>query len=286
MPISVPDAVADQTATARSKAESITSPGRYLVNGAFAGAFVGVAVVLMVMAAGPLSAAQSPFTKLVQGLVFGIALTLVVFAGAELCTGNMMTMVIGLFDRVRGVSAGSAIGVIVFSFLANLVGSIVFAWLVHTSGVLHIAGFAPDSTQGATMLASLAKTKAGEGVTQMLFRGILCNFLVCLGVWMAAKTKSDAAKLGVLFWALLAFITSGFDHVVANMTILSLAMFEHVPGIGVGTFAWNMLWVGLGNLIGGAVLVGAGYGYLGSRRSPAAPTASSTAEPVMAGVRR
>ncbi|MCE0761602.1 formate/nitrite transporter family protein [Pseudonocardia kujensis] len=288
MPIPVTQAVAEQATTARSKAESTRNPARYLVSGALAGAYVGVAVVLMVMATGPLNAAQSPFTKLAQGLVFGIALTLVVFAGAELCTGNMMTMVLGLFDRVRGTGPGAAGAVILFSFVANLVGSIVFAWLVHTSGVLDVAASPGAPAPGATMLAALVKAKAGENVTTMFFRGVLCNFLVCLGVWMAGRTRSDGAKLVVLFWALLAFITSGFDHVVANMTIFSLGEMAGAPGATLGTFAENMLVVGLGNLVGGGLLVGAAYGLVG--RTPAAsgaePAHPANAEPALTAATR
>ena len=97
---------------------------------------------------------------------------------------------------------------------------------------------------------------------------MLCNTLVCLGLWMASRTRSDAAKLAVLWWALLAFIASGFEHSVANMTTFSLAAFE-----GTGTWAMlgrNLLWTVPGNLVGGAVLVGAVYAYLGRPASSAA----------------
>jgi nitrite transporter NirC len=95
---------------------------------------------------------------------------------------------------------------------------------------------------------------------------------------MAARTRSDGAKLVVLFWALLAFITTGFDHVVANMTILALGLFSGLPGVTVGTFAWNLLWVGLGNLVGGALL-GAAYGYIARSEKPAEPDEAPDAEP-------
>ena len=99
-----------------------------------AGAYIGVAVVLMFSVTGPLLAAASPWTKLIQGLVFGIALTLVVFAGAELSTGNMMTAIQGMTTG-RAASAVRS-RVILGSFVGNLVGSVVFAWLVDESGVL------------------------------------------------------------------------------------------------------------------------------------------------------
>lgn len=224
--------------------------------------------MLLLTVTGPLNAAQSPWTKLVQGLVFGIALTAVMFAGAELSTGNMMTMVQGMIARRRGVGAG--IAVIAGSFVGNLLGSVVFAWLVHESGVLQTGGTAGHAAPGIALLASTVKAKAAESAGALFFRGILCNFLVCLAVWMAARTRSDGAKLALIFWGLLAFIGSGFEHVVANMTTYSLGLFEQVPGATFDAFGTNLLLVGLGNLVGGALLVGAGYGFLG-RSSTTAP---------------
>ncbi|WP_051899016.1 formate/nitrite transporter family protein [Sciscionella sediminilitoris] len=261
MPLSIAEGLHAQALAAESKVASLRSPGRYLVSAMLAGAYIGVAVVLMCTAAGALNAAHSPWTKLVQGLVFGVALTLVVFAGAELSTGNMMTMVQGISGRRTSVPAG--IAVILFAFLGNLIGSVLFAWLVHASGVLTAGG-----TTSAAMLAGLVKAKAAESAGALFLRGVLCNFLVCLAVWTAARTRSDGAKLALIFWCLLAFITSGFEHVVANMTVFSLGMFDGANGATLGTFANNLLFVGLGNLVGGGLLVGASYGLLGTEKGP------------------
>jgi nitrite transporter len=271
VPVPISEALSVQADAARSKVAELRRPGRYLVSSALAGAYIGVAVVLLLAVTGPLNAAQSPWTKLVQGLVFGIALTLVVFAGGELSTGNMMTMVQGMFARRGGVGAGFA--VIAGSFVGNLAGSVVFAWLVHESGILQAGATPGHAAPAAALLAAMVKAKAAEPAAMLFFRGVLCNFLVCLAVWMAARTKSDGAKLTLIFWCLLAFIGSGFEHVVANMTVFSLGMFEDVPGATFGAFAVNLVLVGLGNLVGGGVLVGAGYGFLG--RSEPAATAGS-----------
>lgn len=261
MPIPLSEALDLQAEVAEGKIDDLRHPGRYLVSSMLAGAFIGVAVVLMIEVSGPLNAVSSPWTKLVQGLVFGIALTAVVFAGAELSTGNMMTMTQGVLARRRGI--GAAAGVVLGSFAYNLLGSVVFAWLVHEGGVLSIGATPGHAAPGAALLASLVKTKVAESAGALFFRGVLCNFLVCLAVWMAARTRSDGAKLAVIFWCLLAFVASGFEHVVANMTTFSLALFEDVPGATIGAFGRNLLFVGLGNLVGGGLLVGAAYGLLG-----------------------
>ncbi|MDQ0990675.1 formate/nitrite transporter family protein [Streptomyces sp. V3I7] len=269
MSLPLEEALEEQAATARSKAQLLRSPGRYLVLAALAGAFIGVAVVLMVMVTGPLGLAHSPWTKLIQGAVFGVALTLVIFAGGELCTSNMMTAVQGAGRRRISVLAAAA--VIVASFVGNLVGSIAFAWLVHSAGVLGIAPAPGQPAPGATLLSGMLKAKMGESGEALFFRGVLCNFLVCVTVWMGVRTRSESAKLVLIFWGLLAFVGSGFEHVVANMTTFSLGLFEHVPGVTVGAFAHNLLFVGLGNLAGGGLLVGVAYLVAGRPRTKATP---------------
>jgi nitrite transporter NirC len=270
MPIDISQALDEQGGAALTKAGDLRRPGRYLVSAMLAGAYVGVGVVLLLTVTGPLSVAHSPATKVIQGAVFGVALTLVVFAGAELSTGNMMTMILGVFRRRVGPLP--AVGVIVFSFAGNLIGSVVFAWLVEESGVLQAVATPGGKAPGLALLTSIVTAKASAAPAALFFRGILCNFLVCLAVWQAARSRSDGAKLALIFWCLLAFIGSGFEHVVANMTVFSLGMLAGVPTATAGAFAGNMLWVGLGNLVGGGLLVGAAYGVIGRRRTPVETT--------------
>ncbi|WP_330461057.1 formate/nitrite transporter family protein [Streptomyces sp. NBC_00820] len=285
MSIPLQDALGEQATAAQRKVSQLRTPGRFLLLSSLAGAFIGVAAVLLLMVTGPLSAAHSPWTKLIQGLIFGVALTLVVFAGSELCNGNMMTMVQGVGRRK--VSVVGAAGVIVFSFVGNLIGSVVFAWLVHCAGVLDVVAVPGKPAPGVTLLGSMLAAKSGAGAEALFFRGVLCNFLVCLAVWMTARTRSDGAKLTLIFWCLLAFIGSGFEHVVANMTYFSLGLFEHVPGVTIAAFARNLLFVGLGNLVGGGLLVGVAYTVIArptGQLDPPQPARS--AAPVSAGVRR
>jgi nitrite transporter len=272
MPIPVPEAVDESVGLALGKADASRSLPRYLCSSALAGAFVGVAVVLLASVSGPLLAAASPWTKLVQGAVFGIALTLVVFAGAELFTGNVMVMAQGLLTRrVRWLQAMT---ILVASLVGNFVGSVLFALLVHGGGSL--AG------PGADLIATATAAKDALTGPQLLWRAILCNLLVCLALWMATRTRSDGAKLAVLWWALLAFIASGFEHSVANMTLFSLGILQ-------GSATWaelgrNLAWTVPGNVIGGGLLVGVVYAWLGTTRSIEEPVAAvlPTAEPVAA----
>ncbi|MGV1010330.1 MAG: formate/nitrite transporter family protein, partial [Dermatophilaceae bacterium] len=89
----------------------------------------------------------------------------------------------------------------------------------------------------------------------------LCNLLVCLALWMAARTRSDGAKLAVLWWGLLAFIAAGFEHSVANMTTFALGVFQ--GSASWADLAYNLAWTVPGNLVGGGLIVGLGYAWLG-----------------------
>lgn len=255
--LSIPETLSAQADAARHKSDGLRSPGRFLVSGMLAGAYIGIGVVLMVATAGPLLASGSGLAKLVSGLVFGVALTLVVFAGADLLTSAMMILPIGVLMRV--LTPWRALAVLAATLVANLLGALVFAGLIVASGVLH------SNAPAGTMLAGMLAAKAEEGPVELFTRGILCNVLVCLAIWMSARVRSDVAKILLIFAAILAFISSGFEHVVANMTTYGVGLLSGDPHATWGLFASNVTWVGLGNLVGGAVVVGLGYWIVGGR---------------------
>lgn len=261
MPVPIPVALDDAGAAAAAKAVAVRALPRYLASAALAGAFVGIAVVLLVSVSAPLVLAGSPAAKLVQGAVFGVALTLVVFAGSELFTGNAMVMLQGL--REKTVSGAQLAAVWAASLAGNLVGSLALAAVVHGGGTL--------TGDGETVIARIVATKDAAAGPQLFWRSVLCNLLVCLGLWMASRVQSDAAKAIVLWWALLAFVGSGFEHSVANMTIFGLGLFE--GSASVGQLARNLVWTVPGNVVGGGVLVGLTYAWIG-RPAPAMPAPS------------
>ncbi len=275
MPVPIPEALSESADLARTKAQQVRLLPRYLVSSAFAGGYVGVAVVLLASVAGPLAASGSAATKLVQGAVFGVALTLVVFAGAELFTGNVMYMLQGL--SARTVRMGQLGAVWVASLVGNLVGSIGFAALVHAGGTLGLGGPSGKPGPGEAMIASIVSGKNAATGSQLFWRSVLCNLLVCLALWMAGRTRSDTAKLVVLWWALLAFIGSGFEHSVANMTIFALGVFE--GSAGWGDLARNLAWTVPGNVVGGGFLVGLVYAWLGRPAQPVTAAPEPIPEP-------
>jgi len=271
MPIPIPDALDEHATLAVAKANAARDLPRYLFSAALAGAYVGVAVVLLVSLSAPLVASGSAGAKLVQAGVFGVALTLVVFAGAELFTGNAMVMLQGWWKRT--IRPADLALVWVASLVGNVVGSMGLALVVHAGGTL--------TGPGNTLVSAITASKDAAAGPQLFWRAVLCNALVCLAIWMAARTRSDAAKLIVLWWALLAFIGSGFEHSVANVTTFSLAAFE--GSIGWSALARNLLWTVPGNVVGGGVVIGLGYAWM-ARSRPAVVTAEATipvAEPAL-----
>ncbi len=250
MPRSAAEAVQDNGQSSVVKAGASLDPWRFGVASALAGAYVGIAVVLLLSVSAPFAAAGSPATRLVQAAVFGVALTLVVFAGGELFTGNVMTMAHGRLER--RVGGRHVVLVCLLSLLGNAAGSVVLAWLVHAGGTLASGATADRPAPGLALLASVVRSKQAASGSQLFWRAVLCNALVCLAVWMATRASSDGAKLLVLWWGLLAFIGSGFEHSVANMTTFSLAALSGVAPWS--ALAGNLVWTVPGNVVGGLLV--------------------------------
>lgn len=241
----------------------------YLLAAALAGAYVGLGDVLIFAIGAPLFASSSPMTATLMGLSFGIALTLVIFAGSELFTGNNMTFTI---SSLTGVTTWKdTLRIWSWSYLGNFIGAMVLCLLVVGAGVF--SAVTPDH-----LLIKTAAKKMSLGSWQLFFRGILCNWLVCLSVWTSMRTKNDVAKLILIFWCLFAFITSGYEHSIANMTLLGLALLlPHPETVSVAGWFHNMIPVTIGNIVGGALFLGVAYWFISSNRRPTPVSPGHTA---------
>ena len=274
------ETIATMAAAARAKAGLLRhAPRQYLVLSALAGAYVGLGIVLIFAIGAPLQAAGSGATKAVMGASFGVALTLVIFAGSELFTGNNLVMTVGALSRT--VSAGALAKVWALSFIGNLAGSALLALATAASGVL---GKAPAKE----FVLGIVAAKMSAPALDLFFRGVLCNMLVCLAVWMGMRAKDETARLVLIFWCLFAFIGAGFEHSVANMTLLALGLFlPHDPAlVSWAGFARNLLLVTMGNVVGGALLIALPYWYVaqGQRRMVAVrPVEEDRQMPAVAG---
>jgi len=258
-------------AAAEKKAALLSrSVVQYLILSCLAGAYVGLGIAFIFVVGGPLSAASSPMLKVVMGASFGGALALVIFAGSELFTGNAMTLMAGaLAGRATWGQLAAIWGT---SYVGNLIGSLGLAWLVAQSGVL-----AGDPQRA--LVESVAAGKMALPFGAAVARGILANWLVCLAVWCAMRPIGDAAKLVLIFWCLFAFVAAGFEHSIANMTLMGIALFQpHGDGVSWVGYAQNLLPVTIGNVIGGAGLVGGLY-WLASPITRAAERLNAAAKP-------
>lgn len=259
-----------QSASARAKVQFSRRKIAYLISAMLAGSYIGIAVILMLTAAGPFHQQGAPATALVSGLTFSIALSLVTVAGGELATSNMMTLPQGI--ALKSISGLQGTATLIFCFMANLLGGITFATFVFFSGIIK------DGSGAYGYLVDYLGGKLGSTGVELFFKAVLCNVLVCLAVWSGLRLKSEGAKLFMIFLCLLAFITSGFEHVIANMTTFSLGLWLQVPGLGFLDFLNNLAIVGLGNLVGGS-LIGLSYVYI-SRREVPTSVAQNASEPV------
>ncbi|MBU3183936.1 formate/nitrite transporter family protein [Clostridium estertheticum] len=246
------------SASAIKKSELLRkSKMRYLTSSALAGIYVGFGILLIFTIGGLLSQATSPATKIVMGASFGIALSLVIMAGSELFTGNNMTMTIGSLEKK--VSWLDSTNIWIYSFIGNFVGSAALAAMFVGSGL------AKGST--AEFILKTSQIKMASPSIELFLKGLLCNMLVCLAVWCSIKLKEETAKLIMIFWCLFAFITTGFEHSIANMTLLTTAlMIPHSAAISIGGLAHNLIWVTLGNFVGGAVFIGAAYWFISKEK--------------------
>lgn len=224
------------------------NPLSFYIGALLAGAFLGMGVVLVFTLGGTLDPSVRP---LVMGASFGIALTLVIFAGSELFTGHTMYMTMGwLQGTVSGSNLFKACGA---AWVGNLTGAFLF-------GIMVAIGHGALYNESAELLNAVASAKMNKGAMQLFFLAILCNWLVCLAIWTSARTENDAAKCILIFWCLFAFFASGFEHSVANMAVFSLALLgDHPESVSIGGMFYNLFFVTLGNIVSGSLFMGIGY---------------------------
>lgn len=221
----------------------------FLTLSVLAGFYFGFGVILSFICAAPVAEINPGIGKIVAGATFGIALSLVIIGGAELFTGYNLLIFKG---TLRGtVTLGDAMLGWFWTYIGNLGGSMLFALMIIISGI-----FAPDPWK--SYMLEVATDKSNGPWWELFFRGIFCNWLVCLAIWSALRCTSDSGKLIMIWWCLFAFITTGMEHCVANMTILTIAnLLPHDPeAISWGKmFCWNLVPVTLGNIVGGTFFV-------------------------------
>lgn len=221
--------------------------------GLAAGAFIafGAFAALTVASGWADPWAASGLNKLAMAAVFPVGLMLVVTFGAELFTGNNMFLTVALLERKTTV--GKLLRNWILVFFANLVGSLLVVAVVYYGGFLGSGG---EATALGLKALAVGEAKTGLSFGTAFVRGIGCNWLVCLAIWLASSAKDTIGKIFGCWFPIMVFVLSGFEHNVANMFFIPASML--VPGseITLSAFLGNLIPVTLGNIVGGAVFVG------------------------------
>lgn len=229
--------------------------GQMLTLAILAGAFIGfgAAAYLMVMTGvdptGP--------AKLLGGLVFSLGLILCIVGGAELFTGNALMVMAAVDRKITLAQLLRSWGVVYFG---NALGAAGLAAAFAFTGLL-------DAPFGETAV-KVATAKAALPVSVMLAKGMLCNALVCLAVWLTFSARDTTGKILAVLWPISSFVLLGLEHSIANMFLFPLGILAGAQ-VTVQAALANIFWVTLGNLIGGAggVALAYRYAYLGGKRT-------------------
>lgn len=255
-------------------------PRNTFVLSILAGSFIGLgAVFATTVAAGAAGEMSYGVTRLLTGLVFCLGLILVVVAGAELFTGNNLIVMAWADNRV---STLQVLRNWVIVYAGNFAGSVGTAILVFLGGQYTFGG----GLVGLTAL-NIAHAKCNLGFLQAIALGIMCNALVCLAVWLCLSCRTTTDKVLAILLPISAFVAAGFEHSVANMYFMPMALFIQtdaafmrsaaLEGLTFGDLTWanfifrNLIPVTLGNIIGGSFFVGIVYWLVYCRQNPKPP---------------
>jgi formate/nitrite transporter len=244
-----------------SAAKSVLSADRLIVLGLLAGAFIAIGGAFFTGVMAEASLGHGP-SRLLGGIVFSSGLLLVCVSGAELSTGNCMLVAAWACRRLTLGDVGRNL---LMSYAANAAGALALVVLMAGSGLL-------QSGHGG-VAAAIAEAKMHLSFEQAFVRGVLCNALVCIAVWMMLSARTIPAKLAGLIFPISAFITLGFEHSIANFYLLPAGLLAGAAG-SLGAAVANLIAVTLGNLVGGlAISLAIWMAYL---RGPDSEPACST----------
>lgn len=228
---------------------------KMLILGIFAGIFIGFAGIASTTAAATIE--NPSVARLVSACVFPAGMAMVIVAGSELFTGNNL-IIIAVLEKKVSILAMLKNWVVVFA--GNFIGAAFVAAMV-------VYAHVPDlfEKQLADRMIATALFRVNQSFSEAFIRGILCNFLVCIAVWAAFAAKKVSGKLLMSFWPVMLFVLCGFEHSIADIYfgisgILTAHEYGVAAGLDFGSFLFqNLLPVALGNIVGGAGIVGFGY---------------------------
>lgn len=220
-------------------------PVKYLFRSIVAGFYIIVATILSYTIGALLYPKYPEISKIMVAFCFATAIMLIYFLQSELFTGNNLVMAMGAYEKKT--TWLQAIKVWTFNYLGNFIGCFVLAFIL-------VKGKSNDQIL-RDYFGPIIESKLAIPPMEMFLRGILCNFMVCITVIIGVKVKEEMARIVLMFLVIEAFIIGGFEHSIANMGIFSIGLFQQ-GSLPIDLVAKSMFFVTLGNIVGGAVVLG------------------------------
>jgi len=227
---------------------------RYILRSMLASMFIGFGVIVAFKTGNFFYLEHSPWTYPMAAITFGAAIILIVYGGGDLATGDTFYYSYAALRKKLGWAEAARMWIV--SYIGNIMGAAVFALLILTTGL-----FADAMVNG--FLLAVVEKKMTTPILELFFRGILCNWLVCMAFFVPMSLKGDGAKMFAMMLFVFCFFISGYEHSIANMCTFAIALVLHHPGtISWGGVFHNLIPVTIGNIIGGGIFMGYMYHFV------------------------
>jgi len=238
------------------------STGNYLLRGFMAGLYIAIGAALATVCSTGLESVSPGFKSLIAGSVFPVGLIAIVLTGMELFTGDAMLLPMAAMNKKT--TWGRVFTVWFWVYIANFVGSLFWAYLM-AHGPFSKGG-TPELTVFGQNAIGIAEAKTlpylaagGAGLWSAFMKGIGCNLLVNLAIIMSFTSKNMIGKFFGIWFPIMAFVSSGFEHSVANMYFIPAGIFCGAKVTWGQFFVWNLIPVTIGNIVGGLLFIGVVY---------------------------
>ena len=226
----------------------------YLLRAILASLFIGFGVIVAFKTGNYFYLDHSPFAYPIAAFTFGIAIILIYYGGGILFTGDTFYYTYGAIRKQLGWKDVGRLWL--YSYVGNIIGAVLFALLIFATGL-----FKDPSVN--SFLVSVAEGKTSAPTSELFFRGILCNWLVCLAFFLPYRIQGETAKIAVMLLLVFGFFVSGYEHSIANFVTFGVTMAtQHPDAVTFSDVLHNIIPVTFGNLIGGTLFMAFMYHYL------------------------
>ncbi|MEH7223552.1 formate/nitrite transporter family protein [Bacillus sp. JJ1566] len=215
----------------------------YFLRAVLASMFIGFGVIVAFRTGNFFFVQQSPVAFPIAAITFGAAIILIAYGGGDLFTGDTFYY---SYAALRKKMKWKVVGQMwLYSYIGNIIGAIFFAFLIFMTGLF-------EGELVNEFLLTVAKNKTQLSIPQLFFRGLLCNWLVCLAFFLPMGMRGDGSKIFIMMLLVFCFFISGYEHSIANMCTFAVSfVMNHPDSVTVNGVIHNLIPVTIGNLIGG-----------------------------------